>query len=240
MTAYQVLPPLSSDDLAALKADIETRGVLVPVEYDEDGNILDGHHRVQICKELGIRKWPKVVRKGMTDAEKRTHARQLNLARRHLDQAARRKLIEQELLDRPERSNRSVAADLGVSHPTVSAVREKMVSTGKSFQLDKTVGVDGKARPARPESPKRSVVLDPEFQAEAEAAARDIEIERDERIATSGAGVLADENEKLTKQVSMLTRRISGLLEEVSSLTQKVKIWKERALGAGWKGRPNA
>lgn len=87
---------------------------------------------------------------------------------------------------------------------------------------------------------RRQVTLDPEFQAEAEAAARDIEIERDERIATSGAGALADENTKLTKQVSMLTRRIAGLLEEASSLKQQVKIWKERALSAGWKGRQNA
>lgn len=85
----------------------------------------------------------------------------------------------------------------------------------------------------------RQVVLDPEFQAEAEAAARDLEIERDERIALAGAGELVAENEKLTKQVSGLTRRISGLLEEVSSLTQKVKTWRDRALGAGWKGREN-
>jgi len=40
--------------------------------------------------------------------------------------------------------------------------------------------------------------------------------------------------------VSGLTRRVSGLLEEVSSLKQQVKIWKDRAIGAGWEGRPNA
>jgi hypothetical protein len=86
----------------------------------------------------------------------------------------------------------------------------------------------------------RRVVLDPEFQAEAEAAARDLEIERDERIALAGAGELFTENDKLIKQVSGLTRRVSGLLEEVSSLKQQVKIWKDRAIGAGWEGRPNA
>ncbi len=86
----------------------------------------------------------------------------------------------------------------------------------------------------------RRVVLDPEFQAEAEAAARDLEIERDERIALSGADGLAEENARLRKQETFLTRRVAALLNDVASLTQKVKIWKERALSAGWKGRENA
>lgn len=86
----------------------------------------------------------------------------------------------------------------------------------------------------------RQVTLDPEFQAEAEAAARDIEIERDERIALAGAGELVEENVKLTKQTSMLSRRIAGLLEEIASLKQQVKTWRERANEAGWKGRANA
>ena len=50
---YQVMPPLSPEEYAALKADIATRGVLFPVEYDEDGNILDGHHRVKACGGWG-------------------------------------------------------------------------------------------------------------------------------------------------------------------------------------------
>jgi hypothetical protein len=81
------------------------------------------------------------------------------------------------------------------------------------------------------------VVLDPEFQAEAEAAAREIEIERDERIALSGAGELATENEQLTKQIAMLDRRIADLLRENQSLKYRAKMWHERALAAGWKGR---
>jgi ParB-like chromosome segregation protein Spo0J len=145
---FQVLPPLSAEDYAALKSDIAARGVLVPVEYDEEGNVLDGHHRVQICGELGITTWPKLIRKGLTDTERRTHARQLNLARRHLDQAARRTLIGEELREHPERSNRQIASSLGVSHPTVADVRGQMESTGKIYQLKKTVGADGKERPA--------------------------------------------------------------------------------------------
>ncbi len=71
-------------------------------------------------------------------------------ARRHLDTAAKRLLIEAELRDRPEVSNRTIAADLGVHHETVIAVREKAESTGEIPQLDRTTGRDGKERPAHP------------------------------------------------------------------------------------------
>ncbi len=68
---YQLLPPLSAEDYAALEASIIEHGVLVPVEYDEGGNILDGHHRVAICESLGLVDWPRFVRKG---SRKRTSA----------------------------------------------------------------------------------------------------------------------------------------------------------------------
>lgn len=86
----------------------------------------------------------------------------------------------------------------------------------------------------------RKVVLDPEFQAEADAAARDLEIERDERIALAGAGELAAENEKLTAQVTTLTCRVADLVEEVGAEKRRAKMWKGRALEAGWKGQGDA
>jgi FtsZ-binding cell division protein ZapB len=87
----------------------------------------------------------------------------------------------------------------------------------------------------------RRVVLDPEFQTEADAAARDIEIERDERIALSGGGELAAENEQLQRQVALLDRRIAALQEENSSLKFRENMWRERAVTAGWKkGQANA
>ncbi len=45
---FQFLPELAPDEYEALKADIRTNGVLVPVEVDEHGTTLDGHHRVRI------------------------------------------------------------------------------------------------------------------------------------------------------------------------------------------------
>lgn len=83
---YQLLPALAADDFERLKSDIAERGVLVPIEVDESGNVLDGHHRKRIADELGI-DCPTVTRIGMAEHEKRLHAVALNLARRHLTDA---------------------------------------------------------------------------------------------------------------------------------------------------------
>jgi N6-adenosine-specific RNA methylase IME4 len=159
-TPYQVMPALTSDEFEALKIDIAARGVQVPVEYDEMGNILDGHHRVQACHDLGITHWPRLVRHGMTEDEKRRHARRLNLDRRHLNQEQRRELIAAELRETPTASDRSIASGLGVDHKTVGAVRETMESTGEIPQLEERKGRDKRVRritqfvPSTPEEEK--------------------------------------------------------------------------------------
>jgi ParB-like chromosome segregation protein Spo0J len=48
-----VMPPMSGDDFAQLKASIEKAGQLDPIVL-LDGQILDGRHRYQACCELGI------------------------------------------------------------------------------------------------------------------------------------------------------------------------------------------
>ncbi len=147
-TKYRLLPPLDAETYAGLKANISINGVQVPVVKDEKGYILDGFARAKIAKELGY-ECSSVTVRGLSEQEKRSLVRALNIARRHLDQRAKREIIATELRENPERSNRWIAKSLGVSHPTVASVREEMASTGKIFQLDRTVGSDGKSRPAR-------------------------------------------------------------------------------------------
>lgn len=143
---YQLLPPLLYDEYESLKADIAERGVLVAIEFDEDGNVLDGHHRLQIAHELGIEDYPTVIRSGWTEAQKRSHARSLNVHRRHLNQEQRRLLIAQELLENPSASNNSVAKRLGVSDMTVASVRNTL---GDAAQSEFVTGADGKLYPAK-------------------------------------------------------------------------------------------
>ncbi len=54
-STYQVMPALDDDTRAALRASIERHGVLLPVVVDDCGNIIDGHHRVAIARELEVR-----------------------------------------------------------------------------------------------------------------------------------------------------------------------------------------
>lgn len=173
---YQLLPPLSPEDFAALEASIIEHGVLVPVEYDEDGNILDGHHRVQVCESLGLADWPRFVRKGLSEAEKRTLARELNVSRRHLSSAQKRALIEGQLRDTPSISSRAIAAMLGVDDKTVAKVRRQLVDAAEIPHLEEVEGRDGKKQPAR-KIIKTAFMPDPENRRELMRVAKGIRAE---------------------------------------------------------------
>ena len=144
---YQVLPELPPEQYEALKADIAERGVMVPVIVDEFGNFIDGHNRARACRELGINDYPVEVRSGLTEAEKRVLAHKLNVLRRHLTrEQVRRSAIN---YGTPRSGPTAASAVNWASiHKTVGSVRAALGSTGEIPQLEKTVGDDGKARPA--------------------------------------------------------------------------------------------
>ena len=124
---YQVMPALPAEDYEALKADIAARGVMVAVEVDEYGNILDGYNRIKVCRELGINDYPIVVRSGLSEAEKLTHARPIcgnigiDLLRTiafwcHIDKRKRGRFAEPRLLKaatKPSASFMMAASTLG-------------------------------------------------------------------------------------------------------------------------------
>ena len=144
------LPPLAPDQLAGLRDNIAVNGVLVPILVDSDGSrrkIIDGNHRRAIADELGY-DCPEIVHPGLDEKEKRTLARALNLARRQLDREQKRQLIADQLNETPGKSLRWIAKMLGVHHTTVGSVRDEMHATGEISQLPRTVGLDGKSRPA--------------------------------------------------------------------------------------------
>lgn len=148
MHEYQLLPPLSEEEYAALKEDIAKRGVLVPVEYDEDGNILDGHHRVRACEELGIKNWPSIVRIGMSEDEKAEHVLKLNIARRHLPREWKQKKAKE--LREQGWSYRRIADVLGVKHITIIRWLKESGGTFVPPETETMVtGADGKQYPAK-------------------------------------------------------------------------------------------
>src|SRR5262249_18260866 len=137
-----------------LRDSIAVNGVLVPILVDGDGTrrkIIDGNYRKAIADELGY-DCPEIVQSGLTEEEKRLLARALNLARRQLSQEPKRQVIADQLRETPGRSNRWVGKRLGVHHATVASVRSEMEGTGQIIQFQRTVGEDGKARPASRQS----------------------------------------------------------------------------------------
>lgn len=147
--AYQLFGALLDDEYQRLKESIAEHGILVPVEVDENGTILDGHHRVRAWQELreaGVKvpDYPRIVRKFATDAEKRNHVRALNLLRRHLTVEQRVQVWAEMRAD--GMTLQAIADVSGVGRMTVSRALEKSV-----FPNGKTdvVGKDGKSYPAR-------------------------------------------------------------------------------------------
>ena len=86
------LPPLTPEEYEALKASIGARGVLVPAVVSAgpacEGEVGDGHHRIQACGELGI-ECPVERRPFASEAEFRLYQLDCNLQRRHLTVAQR-------------------------------------------------------------------------------------------------------------------------------------------------------
>lgn len=142
---YQVMPDLTPIEYEALKADIAERGVLVPVEVDETGAILDGHHRVRAWQELrsegvNLAEYPKMVRRGLTEEQKRNHARSLNVLRRHLSREQRSEVMRAMRAD--GMSYRQIAEAVGVDPMTA-------YHKTSTVEISTVVGKDGKERSAQ-------------------------------------------------------------------------------------------
>lgn len=141
MTGRQVFDILDPATEAALRASIERHGVLVPVAIDQNGEIIDGHHRARIARELDVSF--DVRRHKIRDED---HARELaitlNADRRQLTLEQRRAVVAD--LRASGHSTRAIAGAVGVTHPTVL----NDLSGGKSLPPEEIIGRDGKTYPA--------------------------------------------------------------------------------------------
>ena len=159
---FQSMPPLSPEEYAALEASIREHGIQVPILLDENGVVIDGHHRQKIAQELGVH-CPRRILFDKSDAEKRTLALTLNLDRRHLNREQRRALIGESLKADPELSNVQHAKRTGTSDKTVATVREELESTSEIPRSATRISADGRERPAtQPPAPavERTVIAE--------------------------------------------------------------------------------
>jgi ParB-like chromosome segregation protein Spo0J len=80
----KLLPKMSDEEFAELKASIKTEGQHYPIVANEDLEVLDGHHRYRACIDLGIE--PDFeVRKFEDKLHEKKFVIEANLRRRHLN-----------------------------------------------------------------------------------------------------------------------------------------------------------
>ena len=79
-----LLPPLSDEDLENLEESILEEGTLHPFIINPDKVVLDGHHRLIICRRHSINVVPYIERSFDTDLEEMEFVISFNLTRRHL------------------------------------------------------------------------------------------------------------------------------------------------------------
>lgn len=153
LAPYQLLPPLTTQEEADLTASIHEHGVMVPVLVDEDGDVIDGHHRQKIADHLGI-DYPVEVRAGLTHEQKLDLALRLNIARRHLTREQKRELIAASLKADPELSDRQHAERTGADHKTVGSQRVELEGRGEIPHAETRTDSTGRTQPAtKPERP---------------------------------------------------------------------------------------
>jgi transposase-like protein len=143
MNKYQVMRPLTQIEREKLVESIKQYGIKNPIIMDENGDIIDGHHRDEIAKELGIECEYKITT-DLDENQKIELAYQMNLAVRNLTKEER----EQAWADMRKRgmSYRQIAeVDGTVSKSTVA-------STVQNWTVENTVknqevtGTEGEAQ----------------------------------------------------------------------------------------------
>ena len=145
---FQLLPDLPEWEYAALKESIRKHGVIVPIIKDESAEIIDGHHRDRVCRELRIKDYPTITLAGLTKDQKRDHALILNLVRRKITRKQLREIIATELRRSPDISNQWLAEIIGSTDKTIESVRKELIAASEIPILNSYRAKDGKRYPA--------------------------------------------------------------------------------------------
>lgn len=140
----------TESELAGLREDLRKHGLRVPVVIWR-GEVVDGRHRVWCCERLDIElRFEDITESCPTDADMRAHVASLNQHRRSrtapLTNAEKQAKVEAALKAEPARSDRAIAQEVGVSHPTVLGTRKRLEAQGvvESTTPSERVSANGK------------------------------------------------------------------------------------------------
>jgi ParB-like chromosome segregation protein Spo0J len=162
---WQLLPDLTEDEFAALKASIAESGVLIPVTYDAETNeVVDGHQRLRAVAELRaegtvVPEPMKQLRHFGSDEERIAFVISSNVQRRKLSSAQRRDLVAEALRRLPSLSDRRLALMSGVDGKTVAAVRGELVGRAEIPHVEARADSLGRQQPARRRRPPATIFV---------------------------------------------------------------------------------
>ena len=161
---YQLMPDLAPDEFEALKDDIKRRGVLVAVEFDGDGNIIDGHHRLRAYNELidegeDIPMYDQKVVHFPTEDAKKEYVLAINLKRRHLSPEQKATLYAKLRLPPYNMTLQQIADVANVGVGTVWRALDNLPDEVQETLVQlQTVGKDGKKYPAMYQVAERVII----------------------------------------------------------------------------------
>jgi ParB-like chromosome segregation protein Spo0J len=162
---WQLLPDLSAEEFAALKASIAESGVLIPVTYDAETNeVVDGHQRLRAVAELRAKgtvvpEPMKQLRHFGSDEERIAFVVSSNVQRRKLSSAQRRDLVAEALRRLPSLSDRRLALMSGVDGKTVATVRGELVGRAEIPHVEARADTLGRQQPARKRRPPATIFV---------------------------------------------------------------------------------
>jgi ParB-like chromosome segregation protein Spo0J len=149
--AAEAFPLMSESELRELADDIKTNGLAHAIVRDA-GMILDGRNRLAACEIAGVE--PRFEE--YTGKDPVAYVISANIHRRHLTTDQKREVIAKLLKADPSKSNRWLAAPLGVDGKTVGRVRDQMEARGALPHVAKRTDTKGRKQPARRKKTKRA------------------------------------------------------------------------------------
>jgi hypothetical protein len=204
----QEMMPMSNEDYNRLKESIQTYGKLREhlkgYQDKKTGTLflLSGWNRLKIASELNFESVPFDVVEGLeNETERKKYAISENLDRRQLTTEQKRELVKYFLRLNPEKSDREISTKVGVSHPTVSKLREKEISRGKIYHVEKKDSLGRKVG----EKPNKNPVKTPQ----------------NEPSKDSKSSPTQDKAERI-KELKTEKKRLENLLKEVEQELKKL------------------
>lgn len=185
--AAELFPLMTETELRELGQDIKANGLKSPIilwspeargrKRSQPYLLLDGRNRLNAMELVGLDTVDdgslyldptveaavdaaddKCIKRIYGHVDPYAYVLSANIHRRHLTAGQKRDLIAKLLKAKPETSNLQIAKQVKADDKTVAKVRAKLESTSEIPKLKKTVGKDGKERPARKHKAKTSYV----------------------------------------------------------------------------------